>query len=223
MSRPTEQLIAQLVAGAEPVGRLRPPLLRAVSWLLGVAAIGAIVMPFFGDFSLLAEQTRNAKFVLEMIAMLLTGIASVIAAFELSVPDRSPAWAWLPVPPLILWLAASSYNCWRDWIAFGDQGWHFGESATCFGTIVGLSIPLGVTLLIFLMRAKPLAPTPIAALAGLAVAGLAAFFLGFNHPIDASFLDLGWHVFAVCLVVATASSVGRQNRRHDEQQAAIRA
>ena len=205
----TEQLIAQLAAGADPVRRLRPPLLRATLWLIGVAAIGAIVMPFYGDFGLFAEKVRDPKFVLEMAGTLLTGIAAVIAAFELSLPDRSPAWAWLPLPPLILWLGSSGYNCWRDWIAFGDQGWRFGESAACFGTIIGFSIPLGVALVIFLARAKPLAPIPVAALGGLGVAGLAAFFLDFNHPFDASFLDLGWHAAAVGLVIASSSAWGR--------------
>jgi hypothetical protein len=205
----TEQLIAQLAASAGPVKRLRPPLLRALFWLIGVAAVGAVVVPFFGDFTLFAEKTRDPKFVVEMAGTLLTGIAAVIAAFELSLPDRSPAWAWLPLPPLILWLGSSGYNCWRDWIEFGDQGWHFGESAACFGTIVGFSIPLGVALLIFLGRARPLAPTPVAALGGLGIAGLAAFFLDFNHPFDASFLDLGWHAAAVGLVILSSSLWGR--------------
>ena len=205
----TEQLIAQLAAGAEPVRRLRPPLLRAVLWLVGVAVIGAIVVPFYGDFGLFAAKARDPKFVLELAGTVLTGVAAVIAAFELSLPDRSPAWAMLPLPPLILWLGSSGYNCWRDWIEFGDQGWHFGESAACFGTIVGFSIPLGIALLIFLSRAKPLAPTPVAALGGLGVAGLAAFFLDFNHPFDASFLDLGWHAVAIALVIASSSLWGR--------------
>jgi hypothetical protein len=205
----TDQLIAQLAASAAPVRRLRPPLQRAVFWLIGVAAAGAIVVPLFGNFVYFSTRVADPKFVIELAATLLTGIAAVIAAFELSVPDRSPAWAWLPIPPLILWLASSGYNCWRDWLQLGDQGWQFGESAACFATIVGFSLPLGVALIIFLARAKPLAPIPVAALGGLGVAGLAAFFLDFNHPIDASFLDLGWHAAAVGLVVASTSLWGR--------------
>jgi hypothetical protein len=211
----TEQLIAHLAAGAGPVRRLRPPFLRATSWLVGVAVMGAIVVPFYGDFGLFAEKAHDPKFVLEMAGTLLTGIAAVIAAFELSLPDRSPAWALLPLPPLILWLGASGYNCWRDWIELGDQSWHFGESAACFGTIVGFSVPLGVALLIFLARAKPIAPTPVAALGGLGIAGLAAFFLDFNHPFDASFLDLGWHAAAVGLVIAASSGWGRWRAQTD--------
>lgn len=205
----TDQLIARLAASAEPVRRLRPPLLRAAFWLIGVAAAGAVVVPFYGDFALFDHRLHDPKFVVEMIGTLLTGVAAVIAAFELSVPDRSPAWAWLPVPPLILWLGASGYNCWRDWIEVGANGWRFGESAACFGFILGFSIPLGAALLIFLARAKPLRPMPVAALGGLGVAGLAAFFLDFNHPIDASFLDLGWHAAAIGLVVAGTSLLGR--------------
>lgn len=219
----TEQLIAQLAAGAGPVRRLRPPLLRAIFWLIGVAVIGAIVVPFYGDFGLLAGKSRDPKFVLEMAGTLLTGIAAVIAAFELSLPDRSPAWAWLPLPPLILWLGSSGYNCWRDWIEFGDRGWHFGESSDCFVTIIGFSIPLGIALLIFLSRAKPLTPTPVAALGGLGVAGLAAFFLDFNHPFDASFLDLGWHAVAIGLVIAGSSLWGRWRAQSNWARAASAA
>lgn len=205
----TDQLIAQLAASAAPVKRLRPPAVRAAFWLIGVAAAAAILLPFYGDFALFHHRMQDPKFVVELIGTLLTGIAAVIAAFELSVPDRSPAWAWLPAPPLILWLGASGYNCWNDWIEFGDKGWQFGESAICFGFIVGVSIPLGIALLFFLARAKPLAPTPVATLGGLGIAGLAAFFLEFNHPIDASFLDLGWHAAAIGLVVASTSLYGR--------------
>lgn len=209
MPSSTEQLIARLAASAEPVKRLKPPLVRAAFWLIGVAAVAAVIIPFWGDFALFDAKLRDPKFVFELAGTLLTGIAAVIAAFELSLPDRSPAWAWLPVPPLVLWLATSGYNCWRDWIEFGDQGWHFGESAACFGTIIGFSIPMGAALLFFLVRAKPLSPAPVAAMGGLGVAGLAAFFLEFNHPIDASFLDLGWHAVAVGLVVAGTSLFGR--------------
>lgn len=212
MPSSTEQLIARLAASAEPVKRLRPPLVRAAFWLIGVAAIAAVVIPFWGDFALFDTKLRDAKFALELVATLSTGIAAVIAAFELSLPDRSPAWAWLPVPPLVLWLATSGYNCWRDWIVLGDQGWHFGESAACFATIVGFSIPMGAVLLFLLARAKPLSPAPVAAMGGLGVAGLAAFFLDFNHPIDASFLDLGWHAAAIGLVIFGTSLFGRWHR-----------
>jgi hypothetical protein len=204
----TDQLIARLAAGVLPVHRLRPPLLRAFFFLAAVAAIGAAAMPLYADFDLFTQHLEDGRSLLELIGTLLTGIAAVIAAFELSVPDRSSAWAWLPIPPLILWLASSGYNCWQDWILYGNGAWHFGESSDCFVTIVGFSIPMGVALIYFLARAKPLAPVPVAAMGGLGVAGLAAFFLEFNHPVDASFLDLAWHAAAVTLVIVCSSVLG---------------
>ena len=208
-TRSTDQLIAALAASAAPVRRLRPPMIRALFWLVAVAAVAAIVLPFFADYAILADHLKDWKYCIELTATLLTGIAAIIAAFHLSLPDRSTAWAWFPVPFLALWLGSSGYNCWRDWIATGANGWQLGESAACFGVIVGFSIPLGAALLIVLARAKPMMPGRVAAMGGLGVAGLAAFFLAFNHAPDASFLDLGWHTVAVGLVVAVTSAVGR--------------
>jgi hypothetical protein len=206
----TDQLIERLAASAEPVKRLKPPLVRAAVWLLAVAAAAALVMPFFANFQLFDQKLQDGKFILELIGTLLTGIAAVIAAFYLSVPDRSPAWALLPIPPLILWLASSGYNCYREWITYGTNGWQYGETVSCFGTILGFSVPLGVALVLVLRRARPIAPVPVAAIAGLGVAALSAFLLQFNHDVDASFLDLGVHAAAVSLVVLVASATARR-------------
>lgn len=212
MSPSTDQLIERLVSSAEPVRRLRPPMLRACLWLLGVAAAMAIVIPVFANFALFDHKMQNPAFVFELIGTLLTGITAVIAAFHLSLPDRSRAWALLPLPFLILWLASSGYNCYSDWIEFGTKGWRLGESASCFGTIVGFSVPLGASLLVLLLRAKPISPGPVAALGGLGIAGIAAFLLDFNHPVDASFLDLAWHAVAVGFVILATSTAAKLPR-----------
>jgi hypothetical protein len=208
----TDQLIERLAADAAPVRRLRPPWLRASLWLLAVAAAAAILLPFFADFHLFARKCADPKFVLELIGTVLTGIAAVVAAFYLSLPDRSGLWALLPVPPLALWLASSGYNCYREWITIGTNGWSLGESSHCFGTILGFSIPLGIALFLVLRRARPIAPMPAAALGGLGIAGISAFLLQFNHPVDASFLDLGMHAAAVAIVVIASALAARSSR-----------
>ena len=208
----TDQLIAQLAASAKPVGRLRPPWLRATLWLLAAAAAAAIALPFFANFPLFERKCADPKFVLELTGTLLTGIAAVVAAFYLSLPDRSGLWALLPLPPLALWLASSGYNCYRDWITVGTNGWSLGESSDCFGTILAFSIPLGLALFLVLRRARPIAPVPAAALGGLGIAGISAFLLQFNHPVDASFLDLGMHAAAVAIVVLASAMAARAPR-----------
>lgn len=212
VTQATDRLIERLAASAEPVRRLRPPMVRAALWLLCVAAAAAVFIPFFANFALFDQKLQNPEFVLELVGTLLTGITAVIAAFHMSLPDRSPAWALLPLPPLALWLASSGYNCYRDWIEFGTQGWRLGESASCFGTIVGFSVPLGVSLIFLLLRARPISPAPVAAVGGLGIAGIAAFLLDFNHPVDATFLDLGWHAAAVACIILTVSAAGKFSR-----------
>jgi hypothetical protein len=208
----TDQLIERLAADAAPVRRLRPPWLRATLWLLAVAAAAAILLPFFADFHLFARKFADPNFLLELIGTVLTGISAVVAAFYLSLPDRSALWALLPLPPLALWLASSGYNCYREWITIGTNGWSLGESSHCFGTILGFSIPLGLALFLVLRRASPIAPVPAAALGGLGIAGISAFLLQFNHPVDASFLDLGMHAAAVAIVVIASAFAGRSSR-----------
>ncbi len=209
MADGTEQLIDRLVADAKPVRRLRPPLWRAAAWLVPVAAIAAFAIAEFADLGLFAERTRDPKLTLELIGTLATGVVATIAAFYLSVPDRSPGWVLAPVPFLGLWIASSGYSCYRHWIAFGPDGWTLGESAECFKFIVLISVPLGATLLLLLRRAAPLAPVRVAAIGGLGVAGVAAFLLQFFHPFDVTVMDLAVHALAVGLVVGAGSLLGR--------------
>ena len=209
----TELIIERLVADARPVRRLRPPTLRAALWLLAVAAVAAAAILLFADLAIVAVRLHDPKLVIEMIATLLTGIAAVVAAFHLSLPDRSPTWALLPLPFLAAWIASSGYSCYRHWLSFGPGGWEIGESAQCFRFILAISLPLGISLLLLLRRAAPLTPVRVAAIAGLGIAAIAAFVLQFFHPFDVTFMDLAVHLVAVTIVVAAASLVERAAQR----------
>lgn len=208
MTDATDRLIGRLATEAEPVRRLRPPLVRAALWLLGATAAGALAILLFSNLEVFARRAEDPKLVLELTGTLLTGIAAVIAAFYLSLPDRPAAWALLPLPPLALWVLSSGYSCYSHWISYGPGGWEIGESGDCFRFILAVSIPLGAALLLVLRRACPLAPVRVAAVGGLGVAGLAAFLLQFFHPFDVTFMDLGVHLAAVALVVAATSAAG---------------
>jgi len=123
----TPELIEVLAADAKPVRRLRPPLARAGFWLSGFVAIVAAVTWATGSWPLMIERLSQTRFAVEMFATVLTGIAAVIAAFALSLPDRSRFWMALPLPPLALWLASSGYGCYENWIAVGPQGCQIPE------------------------------------------------------------------------------------------------
>lgn len=215
MSERTGRLIERLAAEAAPVHRLPPPARRAALWLLGVAAVGGIAIAGFSDLGVFARRAQDPQLVLDMIATLITGIAAVLAAFELSVPDRAPAWALMPLPPLAAWIATSGYGCYRHWITFGPDGWELGESAHCFRFILCVSVPLGISLMLLLHRARPLAPVRVAAVGGLGVAAIAACLLQFFHPFDVTLLDLSVHVVAIAIVIAVASFWARWSEWRD--------
>ncbi|MSP50200.1 MAG: DUF1109 domain-containing protein [Alphaproteobacteria bacterium] len=209
MSEPLENLIERLASEGGRVQRLRPPLTRAAFWLLGVALASTLAVLSFADLPLFMSRMGDRKLQLELTGILLTGIAAIVAAFHLSLPDRPAAWALLPLPPLVLWIASSGYACYQNWIAFGPEGWSLGESADCFRVILGISIPLGAALVLALMRARPLNPMPLTVAGGLGIAAIAAFLLQFFHPYDVTFMDLGVHLVAVGLVVLGSAASSR--------------
>jgi hypothetical protein len=205
MARDTELLIERLAADVRPVRPLRPPGVRAGLWLLVVGAVVAAAIAVFSDLDLFWRRMQDPKLIVELMATLLTGIAAVVAAFHLSLPDRSSAWAWLPLPFLALWLVTSGYSCYRIWLVAGPDGWTLGESAHCFRFILAVGLPLGASLSILLRHAFPMRPVRVAAVGGLGVAAIAAFTLQFFHPFDVTFMDLGVHLIAIGLVVAVMS------------------
>ena len=205
----TPELVDVLAADVKPVRRLRPPLARAGLWLGVFVLIVAAVTWATGTWPLMLQRLSLTRLAVEMTGTLLTGLGAVIAAFYLSLPDRSRFWIVLPLPPLALWLASSSYGCYENWIADGPQGWRLGRSSDCFVFILTMSIPVGAALYVALRRALPLNPLLVTAVGGLGVAALAAASLQFYHPFDVTIVDLAVHVTAVLIVVACVILAGR--------------
>lgn len=209
MSRTTEDLVAALAADLRPVNRLRPPMLRAAMALAVVLALAAAGVLLFAHPAVVAARMAHPRYAVEFAATLLTGVAGVIAAFHLSLPDRARLWALLPAAPALVWLSASGVGCWRSWVVKGPAGLGFGEAAQCFAFIVATSLPIGGFLLYLLSRARPLQPGLTGAAGGLGAAALCAVVLQFFHPERSTVIDLGYHLAAVTLVVWAASTLGR--------------
>jgi hypothetical protein len=203
----TSSVISRLVADAKPVKRLRAPAIRAGLWLLAAGGLGGLAILLFANLPIFVDRIDEPAFAVEWIATLVTGTAAVLAAFQLSLPDRSPAWALLPLPSLAVWIASSGYSCYRHWITFGPSGWELGQSADCFLFILAVSPPLAISLLIVLRRAFPLEPFRVAAMGALGVGSLVAAALQFFHPFDVTFIDLGVHLGTIALIVAGVSAV----------------
>lgn len=207
--RNTEQLIESLSQGLAPVRPLLPPARRALLWLAAVALLVGVVVLRFADLAAFAARYAGPRMALEAAATLLTGVTAVVAAFHLSLPDRSSLWRYAPLPPLALWIATSGLGCLQYGLGLGPPGNRVGESSHCFAFIIGVSVPLTVLLYAVLRRARPLDPFPVALTAALGVAALAAFVLQFFHHFDVTAIDLVMHMAAVLCVVAIAGASRR--------------
>jgi hypothetical protein len=205
----TDQIIEDLATELAPVRVLRPPAVRALLWLAVVAAVSAALILRLTRWDAILPRLQTPRVAFETAATALTAITATIAAFELSLPDRSPRWAWLPVPTLLLWLGASGLGCLSNGLTLHNADGPVGESVHCFVFITGASVPLAVGLFWMLRRARPLDALPVAAVGTLGVAATAAFVLQFFHPFDVTVIDLALHLAAVGLVVLIGATLRR--------------
>jgi hypothetical protein len=205
----TPDLVESLAADAAPVRRLRHPLLRAATWLLLAVVVVLLLAIDHGVRADIEVRLRQPLFVAGIAASVVTGILATIAAFMISLPDRSRAWLLLPVPALCAWLSTISYGCLTDWVEVTPAGVEAGEAARCFATLFLTSFPLSAALLLMLRYAAMLRPTETAMAGALAVAAVAATALSLFHDLDATIMILAWSIGIAALLVLLGGAYGR--------------
>lgn len=206
----TDELINSLAAEMKPVRRLRSPLFRAACWLTLGTFVLTLLAVHQGIRPDLAQRLNQPAFVAGMAASILTGILAAVAAFLISLPDRSRLWLLLPAPALVLWLSNIGYQCMTQWIAIGPDGIDPGEAARCFATLVLASLPLSLAMLVMLRYAALVRPTPVALMGGLAVAAVTATALSLFHSADASMMILMWNVGTATIFGGIGGLFGRR-------------
>jgi hypothetical protein len=123
-------------------------------------------------------------------------------------PGRRAGWAWLPLPPALLWIGASGLGCLRSWVEPAAQLTRDHPAPDCLVFILAFSIPLSALLIWLLRRACPLRPVLTAVLIGLASAAASASLLEICHAYGAAATDLLTHAAAVAVVVAANAAMG---------------
>jgi hypothetical protein len=206
----TPEFIDALVANAMPVRRLRPPLLRALLWLLLALAIVALLAVTHGVRSNLLEQFARPTFAVGIAGALATGVLAAIAAIMTSLPDRARLWALLPVPALLVWISTIGYGCLTDWVSIGPEGASMGEAVRCFATLVLTSVPLSVVLAVMLRNAA-IVSAPSAILCGsIAIAAITSTALALLHDLDATIMVLIWTLGVAALISSLGAAFGQK-------------
>jgi hypothetical protein len=206
----TPDLIDALVECATPVRRLRPPLARAGLWLALAALILALLAIGHGVRADLAERLHQPVFAVSIAAALATGMLAAVAAFIVSLPDRSRWWLLLPAPALAAWVGTIGYGCLTDWVGIGPDGVRFGETLRCFATLVLTSVPLAIALAVMLRYAALLRPGAVTLAAALAVAAITSSALSLFHDLDATIMILVWNLGTAALITGLGGVFGRR-------------
>ena len=202
------RLIVALSDDLTPIQPLAPPDRRALGWLVTVAATALGLAALYGTAGVTHRLVATSDMWLAVAGSTLTAVLAAVAAFHLSLPDRSRAWALLPLPAAAIWIAASGAGCLRTSLVPDTTIATPSETQSCLIFILGLSLPLSAVLILMLRRGFSMQPNLTAAIGGLACAAAAATLLNFIHPFDASATDLGVHALTVAAVIFANRMLG---------------
>lgn len=194
----THTLIAKLTSRAQPVRRLTSPLRRTLLWALLAAVVIAVVVANYGLQPGFASSAPKA---VEWVGSVLTALLAAYAVFQISVPGRSPSWAWLPLPAMLLWLSGLGWGCVREFLQIGNAAMAFqAASWECAQAITLISLPLGAILLLMVRHAGVVRPAPTAMLAALSAAAMSAAGVSLFHEGESALMVLVWHLGAVTVL-----------------------
>jgi hypothetical protein len=195
------RLIGELGDDLRPVRRLPAPWIRTSIWLGIVAAVALLLLATRTLLPALGIVGNDPFMLPGAYASLATSILAAIAAFQLSLPDRSGLWALLPLPPLVVWIVLNGLGCLATLSIPGAQT-NSTQFVVCFSLILAISLPLTAAMVVMLRRARPLRPLRVAVLGGLAASAGAATLLILIHPHDSAVLDLAAHAVSVGVILA---------------------
>ncbi|MEO7251413.1 MAG: NrsF family protein [Arenimonas sp.] len=205
----TLALIDQLAGRAGAVRPLPSPMRRTVVWIAVALVLIAIMVASIGLRPHLLTALLEPSEAIGWIGSVLTGIFAAYAAFQISVPGRSPSWAWLPALPVAFWLAGIGAGCLNDFAAQGAAAFAFEtRSGECARAILMMSLPLTLAMVIMVRHAGAVRPAPTALLAALSAAALSSAGVSLIHAGENALMVLVWHFGAVLVLSLLSVALG---------------
>jgi len=205
----TDKLIQTLAADARPVRPLASPFARMALWLAVALPYIALVVIVISPRADLLTKLTDARFLIEQIAALATGIAAAVAAFASTVPGYDRKVLLLQALPLAVWLGSLGEGCLKTIWQFGLAGLSLQPDWFCLPAIMLVGAMPAAAMVIMLRRGAPLFPYLSAGFGALAAAGLGNFGLRLFHPQDASLMVLVWQVGSVFILTMLGGCAGR--------------
>lgn len=206
----TPRLIEELASRGMPVRPIASPLQRTLGWLAFATAVIAAVAAAYGlrpDLGIALSSTAGAT---EFAASIATGVAAAFATFQVSVPGRSPRWAWLPLPFLLAWVGGLTLGCFEEFARIGPAALAMhAEVRECGLAITLVSVPLAIGMLLMVRHAGVVRPAASALLAMLSAASLAAAGVSLFHGGESALMTLVWHFGVVAVLSLLCLVLGR--------------
>jgi hypothetical protein len=204
----TDRLIERLAESSGSVRPLARPLLRTAVWLAVAIPYVALIVIIMSPRTDLLDRIGDARFLVDLLAALATGITAAYAGFASSIPGYDRRLVLLPVFPLSVWLASLGFGCLSNLAKTDTLG--FSIDLGCFPAIVIAGCVPAVAMALMLRRGAPITPYLTTALGGLAAAGLGSFGLRLFHAQDASIMILVWQFGTVVVLTCLAGALGRR-------------
>lgn len=205
----TRALIDQLAARAGVARPLLSPMKRTVAWIAVALVLIMVMVASIGLRAHLRTALLEPAEGIGWIGSVLTGIFAAYAAFQISVPGRSPSWAWLPVLPMALWLTGIGIGCLNDFAEQGAAAFAFEtHSGECARAILLMSLPLTLAMVIMVRHAGVVRPAPTAMLAALSAAALSSAGVSLVHAGENALMVLVWHFGAVLALSLLSVALG---------------
>lgn len=205
----TDDFVAMLAAGAEPVPR------RAVSrrlwWALGLSLPLALVLmqAEYGVRRDLVQAMFWPMFWVKVLVPACIGVAGYVMVQRLARPGVAVRRAWLGIalPVLALWVLAGV--AWMTMPEAARMPALMGRTwRTCVFNIALISLPMFVAALLALRGLAPTRPAAAGAAAGALAAGAGAAVYALHCPeLTAPFLAV-WYVLGIALPVAAGALIG---------------
>lgn len=201
--RKTEDLINILSQDLNAVERMATPGKRLLFWLVIALPISLVLGSVVEQKTLGIDTTQLAVsrlgdigMVMELIAILATAISAGFAALSSSQPGRSKQVWFLPIIPLLTWMALVGEGCWKLWLEIGPDKFSFVPHWSCYPSVVATGAIPAIALVIMLRQNTLFNPIITVGFATLGAAALGAVGLRLFHPPDATVMLMLWQLVA---------------------------